>query len=216
MAISFREYPWYLQALVFFALALVIIGAGEYLPISPVATMRTAVAENHTKDSELNREVDQLQVYERRNAEFKLEMASLEKQLETLKTIVPEEKEVDEFIRQVQGAAASSNVQLRKLTSQPIVPKEYHYEMPFEVQADGPYFNMLDFFSRLSRLSRIINVGDLQFDDPGLSGSKSAKYPIRPGTTVTGVFTVTTFFTKPADLTPAGGAKGAVQPVKKP
>jgi Tfp pilus assembly protein PilO len=141
-------------------------------------------------------------------------MDALNKQLDTLKTIVPEEKEVDEFIRQVQGAAASSNVQLRKLTSQPIVPKEYHYEMPFEVQADGPYFNMLDFFSRLSRLSRIINVGDLQFDDPGTG--KGAKYPIRPGTTVTGVFTVTTFFTKPADSTPAGGATGASQPVKKP
>ena len=38
--------------------------------------------------------------------------------------------------------------------------------MPFEVQADGPYFNLLDFFGRLSRLSRIINVGDLEFDDP--------------------------------------------------
>ncbi|HEX8713233.1 MAG TPA: hypothetical protein VF730_15235, partial [Terracidiphilus sp.] len=75
-------------------------------------------------------------------------------------------------------------------------------------------FNMLDFFSRLSRLSCIINVGDLQFDDPAIG--KGTKYPIRPGTTVTGVFTVTTFFTKPADLTPAGGAKGAVQPVKKP
>ena len=214
MAISFREYPWYLQALIFFALALVIFGAGEYLPMLPVAAMRITLDENHTKDSDLNRQVAELQVYERRNAEFKVEMAALEKQLDTLKTIVPEEKEVDEFIRQVQGAAASSNVQLRKLTSQPIVPKEYHYEMPFEVQADGPYFNMLDFFSRLSRLSRIINVGDIQFDDPAIG--KGTKYPIRPGTTVTGVFTVTTFFTKPADLTPAGGAKGAVQPVKKP
>src|SRR5258708_22652575 len=143
-------------------------------------------------------------------------MDGMKKQMEKMKTIGREEKEVEEFIRQVQGAAASSNVQLRKLTSQPIVLKEYHYEMPFEVQADGPYFNMLDFFSRLSRLSRIINVGDIQFDDPGLSGSKSTKYPIRPGTTVTGIFTVTTFFTKPADLTPAGGAKSAVQPVKKP
>ena len=44
MAISFREYPWYLQALVFFALALVIIGAGEYVPMSPVAAMRNTVA----------------------------------------------------------------------------------------------------------------------------------------------------------------------------
>jgi hypothetical protein len=36
------------------------------------------------------------------------------------------------------------------------------------------------------------------------------KYPLRPGTSVTGVFTATTFFTKPADTgaaapaTPAG------------
>ncbi|HVH70461.1 MAG TPA: type 4a pilus biogenesis protein PilO, partial [Candidatus Dormibacteraeota bacterium] len=73
----------------------------------------------------------------------------------------------------------------------------YHYEMPFEVQADGPYFNVLDFFGRLGRLSRIINVGDLSFDAP--ETAKSTKYPVRPGTTVSGTFTATTFFTKPAD-----------------
>jgi len=59
------------------------------------------------------------------------------------------------------------------------VTKEYHYEMPFEVQADGPYFNILDFFGRMSRLSRIINVGDLVFADPSSSGNKGAKYPVR-------------------------------------
>jgi Tfp pilus assembly protein PilO len=69
--------------------------------------------------------------------------------------------------------------------------------MPFEVQADGPYFNLLDFFGRLSRLSRIINVGDIDFEDA--NGQKAAKYPMRPGTSVSGVFTATTFFTKPAD-----------------
>jgi Tfp pilus assembly protein PilO len=134
-------------------------------------------------------------------------MEALSKQLDTLKTIVPEEKEVDEFIRQLQGAASASNVQLRRLTAQAIVPREYHYEMPFEVQADGPYFNLLDFFGRLGRLSRIINVGDLTFDDP--DKSKTAKYPLRPGTTVTGIFTATTFFTKPADAGVAPGAKPA-------
>jgi len=111
--------------------------------------------------------------------------------------------------------SVASNVQLRRLTSQPIVAREIHYEMPFEVQADGPYFNILDFFGRLSRLSRIINVGDLQFDDA--AGQRGVKYPIRPGTTVSGVFTVTTVFTKPAETAPgAGGAKGSTPPVKKP
>jgi Tfp pilus assembly protein PilO len=99
-------------------------------------------------------------------------------------------------------------VQLRRLTSQAIVTKEYHYEMPFEVQADGPYFNILDFFGRLGRLSRIINVGDLNFADPAKSAG--AKYPVRPGTTVSGVFTATTFFTKPSDAaTSTGLAKPA-------
>jgi len=212
MAISFREYPWYLQALIFFALALVIFGVGEYVPLSPVAAMRTTLDGNHTKDSELNRQVSELQVYERRNAEFKLEMAALEKQLDTLKTIVPEEKQVDEFMRLIQEAASASGVQIRSLTSLAVVPKDYHYELPFTISVDGPYFSIEDFFSRLSRLSRIINVGDLTFGSLSADPNKS-KYPVRPGTTVTGTCTVTTFFSKPMDSSTAPAGKN--QPVRK-
>jgi type IV pilus assembly protein PilO len=211
MAISFREYPWYLQALVFFALALVIIGAGEYLPMSPVASLRTTLDDNHRRDSDLNRQVAQLQVYERRNAEFKIEMAALEKQLDTLKTIVPEDKELDEFIRLLQGAASASGVQIRSLTAQAVVPKDYHYELPFLIAVDGPYFSIEDFFARLSRLSRIINVGDLTFN--GLTEGKGGKFPVRPGTTVTGQCVVTTFFSKPGEATPAPAAKN--QPARR-
>jgi type IV pilus assembly protein PilO len=205
MAISFREYPWYLQALIFFALALVIFGIGEYLPMSPVAAIRNTLDENHTKDSDLNRQVAELQVYERRNAEFKVEMAALEKQLETLKTIVPEEKEVDEFMRLLQEAASASGVQIRSLAAQAVVPKDFHYELPFLISVDGPYFSIEDFFARLSRLSRIINVGDLSFT--GLSDPSKSRYPVRPGTTVTGTCTVTTFFSQPADSSSASAGK---------
>lgn len=204
MAISFREYPWYLQALIFFALALVIFGAGEYVPVLPVAAMRDTLAANHAKESDLNREVAQLQVYERRYAEFKLEMAALEKQLETLKAIVPEEKEVDEFMRLMQGAASASGVQIRRLTAMAVVPKDYHYELPFEIEVDGPYFAIEDFFSRLSRLSRIINVGDLSFN--GTEPSKM-QFAARAGTTVTGRCTVTTFFSSPAEAAAAQAGK---------
>jgi type IV pilus assembly protein PilO len=202
-----------MQGLVALAIAVILVLAGLYVPFSPVAQERSDYDKAVQARTKLNQEVTQLQVYKQRYGELKQQMDALNKQLDTLKTIVPEEKEVDEFIRQLQGAASASNVQVRSLTAQNIVPKDYHYEMPFEVQADGPYFNILDFFSRLSRLSRIINVGDLQFEDP--SGSKGAKYPLRPGTTVSGIFTVTTFFTKPAD-TAAGGVKAPGQPGKKP
>jgi type IV pilus assembly protein PilO len=215
MANPFRDMSVVMQGLVALAIAVVLVLVGLYLPFSPVAQERTAVDAAVAQRATLNQEVQQLEVYHQRYGELKQQMDALTKQLETLKTIVPEEKEVDEFIRQVQGAASASNVQLRRLTAQNIVPKEFHYEMPFEAQADGAYFNVLDFFSRLSRLSRIINVGDLEFDDPSVT--KGAKYPVRPGETVSGVFTITTYFTKPADTSPAtGGAKGPAAPGRKP
>jgi type IV pilus assembly protein PilO len=194
MANPLRDMSVIMQGLVALAIAVVLVVVGVYVPVSPVAQERDAVEQAARKRAQLSQEVAQLQVYKQRYAELKSQMDALSRQLDTLKTIVPEEKEADEFIRLIQGAASASNVQLRRLTSLAIVPREYHYEMPFEVQADGPYFNLLDFFSRLGRLSRIINVGDLNFAD-----SAKVKFPIRPGTTVSAVFTATTFFTKPAD-----------------
>jgi len=215
MANPFRDMSVIMQGLVALAIAVILVLAGLYVPGSPVAAERAEYDQAVQARQKLNQEVTQLQVYKQRYGELKQQMDALNKQLDTLKTIVPEEKEVDEFIRLVQGAASASNVQLRRLTSQAIVAREIHYEMPFEVLVDGPYFNILDFFGRLSRLSRIINVGDLEFDDA--SGSKGVKYPMRPGTTVSGTFTVTTYFTKPAETAPAaGGAKGSTPPAKKP
>src|SRR5437762_8804588 len=214
MANPFRDMSVIMQGLVAAAIAVIVVLVGLFLPFSPVAQERDQVDQAVKERSQLNQEVQQLSVYKQRYGELKQQMDALNKQLDTLKTIVPEEKEADEFIRLIQGAASSSSVQIRRLKALAIVPKEYHYEMPFEVQADGPYFNVLDFFGRLGRLSRIINVGDLAFDAP--ESAKGTKYPVRPGSTVSGIFTATTFFTKPADsgAAPAAGAKPGSAPGK--
>ena len=211
MANPLRDMSVIMQGLVAAAIAVVLVLFGIYLPFSPVAQEKDQYDKAVKERTQLTQEVTQLQVYKQRFGELKQQMDALNKQLDTLKTIVPEEKETDEFIRLLQGAASSSNVAIRRLSAKAIVPKDNnYYEMPFDVQADGPYFNVLDFFGKLSRLSRIINVGDLEFTDP--DKAKGGKYPVRPGTTVSGIFTATTYFTKPADATPAsGGAKAGVK-----
>jgi hypothetical protein len=59
----------------------------------------------------------------------------------------------------------------------------------------------------LSRLSRIINVGDLTFT--AVDATKGTGYPVRPGTSVSGTCTITTFFSKPDDSGPAPAAAPA-------
>src|SRR6266446_4194759 len=198
MANPLRDMSVIMQGLVAAAIAVVLVLVGIYLPFSPVAQEKDQVDKAVQQRAQLTQEVQQLQVYQRRFGELKQEM-------DALKTIVPEEKETDEFIRQLQGAAAGSNVAIRQLKAKAVVPKDNnYYEMPFEIQADGPYFNVLDFFGRLSRLSRIINVGDLEFADP--EKARGGHYTLRPGSTVSGVFTATTYFTKPGDTAPTTAA----------
>jgi type IV pilus assembly protein PilO len=208
MATSFREWPWPLQAVFYVALAVLIVAAGLYLPFSPVRTVRSDLeaAQNNLKP--LEQEVQSLRVYKQRRAELQSDMDALQKQLDTLQTIVPDEKQVDQFILMIQSAAVSSGVSIRKLTAKPIATQPYYFEMPFDIEADGPYFSVLDFFARLGRLSRIINVGDLKLS--GLSGgTQSVKFHTAPGASVTGTFTITTFFTKAADASAAPAAASA-------
>src|SRR6202030_1635010 len=202
MANPRRDMSVIMQGLLAVAITVVLVVVGVYVPLSPVAQERDEVDKAVRQRAQLNQEVTQLQVYRQRYGELKSQMDALNKQLDTLKTIVPEEKETDEFIRLLQGAANEANVSIRQLKAKAVVPKDNnYYEMPFEVQADGPYFNVLDFFGRLSRLSRIINVGDLEFADP--EKSRGEHYTLRPGSTVSGIFTATTYFAKPGYVSPA-------------
>jgi type IV pilus assembly protein PilO len=208
MATSFREMPWYVQVLVFVLLAALVVAAGEWVPVSPVKSARTDLATLNEQQQTLQQQVTSLEVYRRRYSEFKAETEAAQKQLDTLQAIVPEEKDLDNFIKMVQGAAQGAGIEIRKMTADPVVPKEYHYEMPFDVDVDGPYFAVLDFFSRLSRLSRIINVGDLSFS--GLKPGEKAPIPERPGSSVKAHMTITTFFTKPGtEVTAASAKQGA-------
>jgi type IV pilus assembly protein PilO len=197
MGSSFRDWPWPLQAVFYVALAFIIVVAGFYIPVSPVQTVRTDLQNAQAELKPLEQDVAKLRLYKQRRAELQSDMDALQKQLATLQTIVPEDKEADQFILMIQRAALSSGVSIRQLTAKPVASKQYYFELPFEITADGPYFAVLDFFAQLGRLSRIINVGDLKLT--GISATQNQKFHMTPGTSVAGTFTITTFFTKAAD-----------------
>ncbi len=206
MATSFREWPWPLQALLYFGLAIVLTLAGLYIPGLPLANVRSQLESSQAELKPLEADVENLRVYKQRRAELQTEMDALQKQLATLQTIVPEDKETDQFILMVQRSALTAGVSIRSLTAKPVAQKPYYFEMPFDVEADGPYYAVLDFFAMLGRLSRIINVGDLKLTSITAAGASGGKFHMAPGTTVTGTFTMTTFFTNPAEQPPATGA----------
>src|SRR5260370_34660142 len=117
MANPLRDMSVIMQGLVAAAIAVVLVLVGIYLPFSPVAQEKEQVEKGIATRTALTQEVTQLHGYKQRYGELKSDMDALNKQLDTLKTIGPEEKETDEFIRLLQGAAAGSNVAIRSLNA---------------------------------------------------------------------------------------------------
>jgi len=158
----------------------------------------------------------QLEPYVSKLAEMDRQVASLQQQLEIEKRIVPDEKEVDGFMKMIDAEALKSGVELRRYTAQQTSSKEFYTEVPFEVELDGPYYSMLNFFDHVAKLERIVNVSNLLVSTVKKPGEAKTKhtYQYNPSESVVATCVAMTFFshdTQPAAVSPAAAAKGGVR-----
>src|SRR6266568_6151705 len=157
----------------------------------------------------------ELETYRPKLADIERQLASLKQQLEIERRIVPDEKEVDNFMRMVSGEARKSGVEIRRYTSRPYVAKEFYTEVPFEVELDGPYYSMLGFFDRVGKLERIVNVSNLLVASTSKPSEAKAKktYQYAPNESVVATCVATTYFSH--DLEP-NAAPASQKPGAKP
>jgi len=156
----------------------------------------------------------ELEPYRTKLAEIDRQLASLQQQMEIEKRIVPDEKEVDGFMRMLDAEAMKSGVELRRYTAQTTSAKEFYTAVPFELELDGPYYSMLNFFDHVAKLERIVNVSNLLVANTKKASEAKTKhtYQYAPNESVVATCVATTFFThdnQPA-VVPAT-AKGRVQ-----
>jgi type IV pilus assembly protein PilO len=204
------------QLVVILVVGVALWGVSEYLLLQPIKT------QNDTKQAraaQLEKEVAPLRPFKEKVRALEADNRQLENQLENLRRIVPNEKEVDNFVRLLQTEASTAGVLVRRLTAKNPVSQQYYIEVPFEMELDGSYYDVMGFYDRLGKVERITNVSDLKMG--GLQSTGSKKYDYAASETVVAVCTVTTFFSKEeeAAATPAPGAKGrpgAKVPAKAP
>ena len=198
------------------------VGAGlwaltEY--VWPQPALREQVTQLEGQVAQLESQAAPLRPFRENLGPLLAENAQLELQLQNLQRIVPNEKEVDNFVRLVQAEALSVGVELRRFTAQPVSQQEFYVEVPFEVEMDGPFYDVLQLYDRLGRMERIVNVSELKMG--GVLSKKSIgqrQFAYSPSTTVAAICRVTTFFsTQGLQVdSAAGGAPGTpAQPPAK-
>jgi type IV pilus assembly protein PilO len=150
----------------------------------------------------------ELAPYESRLAEINRQLASLEQQMEIERRIVPDEKDIDGFMKMLDAEAVKSGIELRRYTAQATSSKEFYTEVPFEIELDGSYYSMMKFFDNVSKLERIVNVSNLLVANTKKGSEAKAKhtYNYAPNESVVATCVATTFFSH--DSQPAAPAAG--------
>ncbi len=157
------------------------------------------------------RENNELESYRPKLKQMEQQLAELKQQLEIEQRIVPDEKQIDGFMTMMGAEAVKAGVELRRYKAGDVKPQQYYTEVPFDMDLDGPYYSMLNFFDRVSKLERIVNVGNLMVSTTKNPGGAKAKhtYQYAPNESVVATFTAITYFSHDAPSAGSGTKSAA-------
>ena len=214
---KFNELPFIARLGVLIVVGAAIFAAAWYgfIPgMTGLADMRAANDAAMEKVKAQEADNARLKPYEGQLKQLEVQIESLQRQMDRQKQIVPEEKSADQFIRDLQNDAQESGVWIRSYVSKPENAKQYYTEVPFDIEVDGPYFAMLNFFEKVGTMERIVNIDGLKMSGIGSKGQSAVKhkYDYAPGETVTVSCTAKTFFSH-GSAKPA--AEASAQPAKQ-
>jgi len=161
-------------------------------------------------------EITQLMPFQAKIAQLNKDIESYRQQIEQQKEIVPEDKQVEGFIRQIQVQARSSGIEIRRFTAMPIVTREFYSEVPFELELDGSYFGVVRFFEQIGKMDRLVSVSGLNMANVKTPSQAKVKktYKYAPGETVVATCTASAFFSPKAPPPPPPQAPKVLAPKK--
>src|SRR5438128_6482243 len=136
-----------------------LVTAALYFTVFKSQSEKNATAQHALEDK--IRENNELESYRPKLKQIEQQLAEMKQQLEIERRIVPDEKQIDGFITMLGGEAQRAGVELRRYTAKPTNSKEYYTEVPFDIELDGPYYSMLNFFDRVGKLERIVTINGL-------------------------------------------------------
>ena len=189
-------------------LAGAVITGGLYYTVFKSQREENAAAQQKLQAK--TRENAELEAYRPKLADIERQLASLKQQLEIERRIVPDEKEVDNFMRMISAEARKAGVEVRRYTARPYANKDFYTEVPFEVEFDGPYYSMLGFFDRVGKLERIVNVSNLLVASKTKPAAAKPKktYQYAPNESVVATCVATTYFSRDLEPNKAPAAPG--------
>ena len=103
---------------------------------------------------------------------FQAKMKEAEAQFKLAMKKLPEKEEIPSLLTSISDSGQRVGMDFLLFEPKPENPKEFYAEIPVSMSIKADYHNLVTFFDQVARLSRIVNIQNIQI---GLTKGKGAK-----------------------------------------
>ena len=148
-----------------------VLPAVVLLVVVVISVVMPKQKEIKTLDAKIDEQNNKIAVSQAKAARLDVlikENEKLLRRLGELKEYLPEEKEISSLLKEVSDRALDSGLVMQswKPGQKTVHSSGIVYEIPVSVSVSGTYHDLGRFFSGLTKLNRIVNIGNTQISSP--------------------------------------------------
>jgi type IV pilus assembly protein PilO len=141
------------------ALCAIVFGLYGYLFFMPARTERNAAREQQLQ---LQRRLAEVRAVAGNEAQVKEEIAALDRKLKEALRQLPNDKELPGLLTDVSSLGKNAGLDFKSFKPGEEIRKEFYAEVPIQLEFTGQYHDIARFFDDISRLPRIVNMGEME------------------------------------------------------
>lgn len=151
--------PWYARLLIFVAMAGAVYAGFWYFV--------TKGTRKETKDlqeqiSVLQKANTEAQIASQRLNEFRTAYKNKQEQLEELRALLPEQRELTKVLEGIQDRARTTGLSLRKFTPKDDVQQDFYSGKRIDVSVQSSFAGLRSFFDQMAHYQRIVSITNFE------------------------------------------------------
>ncbi len=147
-------------------LVAVVALVGVLFYMYPYKKKQTEIEGSLIRLSAVQTELQGLQAIAAKLPEFETIIKNLQKQLEELKTKLPQDKDIPLLLKSISDAGTENGMQFDLFRPLGETRKEFYSEVPVDIAVRGPFHNMVSFLDKIVHFGRIVNITNFNFSNP--------------------------------------------------
>lgn len=177
----FNAYPLGQRIL---GLVLLVFLVGIAAQVALLSPIYDATESARTQAIDLQREKESLDQLKKNRAQVLAQLEQLKRQLLIAQEKLPKGAEIPSLLQRIHNQAKTAGLEILKFQRENDVAKDFYVEIPVEMELEGTYDELANFFYYVGRMTRIVNVSNIELErnTSGLNPDGSLKVSARATT----------------------------------